>query len=376
MRRREFLGGAAAAFSLLPLAGCTAHSKPDAAWKPFVSDLETQIPQWMAEGSVPGLSIAVIQNAEMVWRRGFGVRDAESKDAVDDATVFEAQSMSKPVFAYVVMKLREKGVIDLDTPLTKYTPERFIEGDPRLDLITARHVLSHTTGFPNWRSKEEPLRINFAPGEKHSYSGEGYSYLQSVVTHLKGRVNPNECESFEADLRVCSTDIEDYMKANVLVPIGMTSSGYLWNETFERYAAWRHDEQGKLMKRTKPTGPSVARYASAGALRTTPTDYVKFVLAVLEPREGDPFRLNSASVAEMLHPQVKVNDTMEWALGWTILHTPNGDLFFHSGGIEGAHCIALASMQQKKGFVVMTNGQNGYKLIETLMKSDPIRKLL
>src|SRR5262249_36806840 len=170
MRRREFLGsGAAAAFSCLHLAGCSTHSKADPAWKPFVADLEKQIPQWMAEGSIPGLSIAVIHNAEMVWRRGFGIRDAESKAPVDDATVFEAQSMSKPIFAYAVMKLREKGVIDLDTPLTKYTPDRFLKNDPRLDLITARHVLSHTTGFPNWRS-EGPPRINFPPRAKHIYS--------------------------------------------------------------------------------------------------------------------------------------------------------------------------------------------------------------
>jgi CubicO group peptidase (beta-lactamase class C family) len=74
--------------------------------------------------------------------------------------------MSKPVFAYAVMKLCEKGVMDLDTPLTNYTPERFLEGDPRLDLITARRVLSHTTGFPNWRSEKTPLAIQFTPGER------------------------------------------------------------------------------------------------------------------------------------------------------------------------------------------------------------------
>jgi CubicO group peptidase (beta-lactamase class C family) len=183
MRRREFLidgGHAAIAVSVLSLAGCSRSSLPPAApgaealWKPLVAELEVQIPAWMAEGTVPGLSIAVIQHSQIVWRRGFGVRDAVSKEPVDDATVFEAQSMSKPVFAYAVMNLYEQGVIELDTPLTKYTSERLVTGDPRLDLITARRVLSHTSGLPNWRSKEDPLRINFTPGEKYSYSGEGY----------------------------------------------------------------------------------------------------------------------------------------------------------------------------------------------------------
>jgi CubicO group peptidase (beta-lactamase class C family) len=385
MRRREFLidgGRTALALSVLSLAGCspsnqsTAASATEAPWKPLVDELEIQIPAWMTEGAVPGLSIAVIQDSQMVWRRGFGVRDATSKEPVDDATVFEALSMSKPVFAYAVMKLREKGVIDLDTPLTKYTSERLLIGDPRLNLITARRVLSHTSGLPNWRSKEDPLRINFTPGEKYSYSGEGYSYLQSVVTHLTGHVNPNDCASFEMDLKVCATDIDSYMKSNVLAPLGMTSSGYLWDDTFERHAARRHDANGNSMDRSRPTGPAVARYASAGALLTTPTDYAKFVIAVLEPREGDPFRLNSRTVSEMLQPQVKVDGSVSWALGWAIQHTPKGEFIFHSGGIAGAHCRTVASVPHKTGVVVMTNGQNGYKLIEKLMMSDAIGKLL
>jgi CubicO group peptidase (beta-lactamase class C family) len=120
----------------------------------------------------------------------------------------------------------------------------------------------------------------------------------------------------------------------------------------------------------------VTRYAAAGELRTTPIDYAKFVIAVLEPRENDPFRLNSRRVNEMLRPHVKVADSASWALGWAIQHTPKGDLIFHSGGIAGAHCIAVASVPRKTGVVVMTNGQNGYKLIEKLMMSDAMDKLI
>ncbi len=330
----------------------------------------------MAEATVPGLSIALIQDSEIVWRRGFGVRDAASQSPVDDATVFEAQSMSKPVFAYAVMKLREKGVIDLDTPLRKYTSEPLFAGDPRADLITARHVLSHTSGLPNWRSRADPMRTNFTPGEKYLYSGEGYSYLQSVVTHLTGRIDPTDCGSFEMDLKVCATDIDAYMRATILTPLGMTSSGYLWNDTFERHAARRHDANGKPLDGSRPTGPAVARYASAGALRTTPTDYAQFVRAVLEPQEGDPFRLNSRTVGEMLQPQVKVDDSVSWALGWAIRQTPGGSRIFHSGGIHGAHCMAVASVPHKTGVVIMTNGQNGYAVIEKLMTSEAISKLL
>ena len=157
----------------------------------------------MEEHLLPGLSIAIIKDGKLGWRRGFGIKNSASKEPVDNATVFEAGSMGKPVFAYAVMKLCERGVINLDTPLTKYTSERFLEGDPRLELITARHVLSHTSGFQNWRSDKEPLKIHFTPGEKYLYSGEGYSYLQSVVT----QVTRPSASNFGAKVRPSSTSL-------------------------------------------------------------------------------------------------------------------------------------------------------------------------
>jgi CubicO group peptidase (beta-lactamase class C family) len=108
----------------------------------------------------------LIDDGKLLWQRAFGVKDAVSKEPVDSETVFAACSNTKPVFAYAVVKLCEKGVMEVDTPLTRYTSKRFLEGDPRLDLITARHVLTHTTGFPNWRHDQQPLAIQFTPGTK------------------------------------------------------------------------------------------------------------------------------------------------------------------------------------------------------------------
>src|ERR1051326_4944668 len=196
MRRREFLAEssqAALGFSLLPLVARAQEDRKSPRLKggtssgTLIANLEREIPKLMEEALVPGLSIALIKDAKLFWRRGFGVKDSASKVPVDNDTVFEAASVSKTVFAYAAMKLCEKGVIGLDTPLTKYSPKPFLEGDPRLELITARHVLSHTSGFQNWRSDKEPLKIHFTPGEKYLYSGEGYSYLQSVVTQVTGQ---------------------------------------------------------------------------------------------------------------------------------------------------------------------------------------------
>ena len=237
MQRREFLfesGRAALGLSFAPMAPRLQGSQQSAEAgvadvKSLIAELEKEIPGLLNEAQVPGLSIALAKDGALLWRRGFGVKDIRSKEPVDDNTVFEAASTSKPVFAYAVMKLCERRVMDLDTPLTTYTPDRFIEGDPRLDRITARHVLSHTSGLPNWRSKKEPLAIRFQPGEKWDYSGEGFSYLQSVVSRLTGgRVNRQTCGKFELGVEFCATEpsIDDYLQANILRPFGMTSSGF------------------------------------------------------------------------------------------------------------------------------------------------------
>jgi CubicO group peptidase (beta-lactamase class C family) len=344
----------------------------------LIADLEKQIPKLMEEAKVPGLSIAIIKDAKLLWRRGFGVKEATLKEPVDNDTLFEAASTSKPIFAYLLMKLCEKGVINLDTPLTKYTPERFLKDDPRLDLITARHVLSHTSGFQNWRTKEDPLKVHFNPGEKWSYSGEGYSYLQSVVTHLTGKVNPKERGTFEAGLEVFATDIDEYMKANILTPFGMTSSGYIWNDTMEKHMARGHDPKGHASKESrKPTGPGVARYAAAGGLCTTPTDYAKFLIQVIDPKPSDAFRLNRDSLKEMLRPQVKRNAQSSWALGWEINHTDKGDFIRHGGGNPGFDCFVAASVERKSGFVIMTNSENGYYgVIAKLITGETLSRFL
>jgi len=238
--------------------------------------------------------------------------------------------------------------------------EKFLEGDPRLDLITARRVLCHTTGFPNWRSDKEPLKINFTPGERFSYSGEGYSYLQSVVARVTGQ------------------SIEPYMKANLFAPFGMGSSGYVWNDTMEKLMARPHDSKGKPTNNNRATVEHVSRYGSAGELRTTATDYAKFLIEVIDPKPSDAFRLNSSNLKEMLRPQVDLPSRPDypfrssWALGWQILHSDQGDMICHTGDNEGFHAMAVASVARKSGVVVLTNGESGYQMIDKRLLKDLI----
>jgi CubicO group peptidase (beta-lactamase class C family) len=373
LTRREFLrvgGPSLAAGSVIAL-GCSripsepARDARPSVWEERTAAFEKRIRQSMQDLRVPGASVALIRNARIAWKKSFGVRDRSTGVAVDDDTIFSAQSMSKPVFAYRVMKLSEQGVLDLDAPLTRYTRDVFVKNDPRLNEITTRRVLSHTTGLPNWRSKEDPLRINFPPGTKWSYSGEGYHYLQSVVTRLTGHIDETRCTRFEMDYRVCATDFSEYMEANLLRPFAMTHSGYVLTPAMQQEVARPHDRNGEPMPQKPATSVEVARYGSAGSLMTTASDYAQFLIEVMQPKPADDFRLGEATRREMLTPQVDAPSPIKtsWALGWQIWHLDDGDVVAHGGDIDGWHSQSVFSPERKTGFVILTNGEGGYPLI-------------
>lgn len=190
--------------------------------------LERDLPALMTAADVPGISFALLRNGNVAWVRGFGFKDSKSKDPVTNETVFEAASLSKPVFAYGVLKLVDAGQLDLDKPLNQYLPGDYDVGpDPRLAQVTARRVLSHTTGFPNWRGGDPKLKIYFTPGEKFSYSGEGFVYLSKVVEHITGE------------------KLNDFMKRMVFDPVGMTGSSYVWQEKYDVLKTSRHNALGE-----------------------------------------------------------------------------------------------------------------------------------
>jgi CubicO group peptidase (beta-lactamase class C family) len=369
MRRRDFLTRALLAptlGSLIPRAVSPAQtaaggrgSGPDLA--KLVTALERAVPAWLAKDSVPGLGIAIVQGGRLAWSRGFGLKDASLKTRVDETTMFEAASMSKPVFAYVVMKLVETGVLGLDVPLTKYASPQFLKGDPRLDLITARHVLSHTGGFQNWRSQKAPLAIHFTPGSRYMYSGEGYNYLQTVVTKLLG-------EPFEG-----------FMMTRLFNPFGMGSSRYVWNDQAARLMARPHDAKGTAIEQARSTESGVARYGSAGALLSTPVDYAKFLIEVINPKPADAARLAPESLREMLRPSVKLDKSeppSSWALGWQVFHSPARDFIYHGGDNRGFHCAAVGSVAGQSGYVAMTNGDSGVSVLRSILTLDVMQEFL
>jgi CubicO group peptidase (beta-lactamase class C family) len=348
--------------SLLVLPGSPADTPSTQTSAPFhkpdaqtISALENRIPALMKAGDVPGLSIALIRGGKTFWVHSFGVRDTKSGDPVTDDTIFEAASLSKPVFAYGVLKLADAGKIDLDAPLSKYVTKPYIEGDPRLDKITARIVMSHRTGFPNWRG-DDGLSIHFTPGERFSYSGEGFVYLGKAVEQITGK------------------PLNDYMTEAVFVPLGMTNSSYVWRADYDKRSALPHGSAGQQGDKGKPTEVN-----TAASLQTTATDYAKFVDALMNGTGLKP-----QTIREMEKPQIAVNPectnctTQEpkqlsksvfWGVGIGIQETPDGESLWHWGDNGWFKCFVVAYPKQKIGVVAFMNSENGLSIIGDILKT-------
>ncbi len=316
-----------------------------------IDTLEPRLLEWMEQLDVPGLSVALVEDGALAWSRGLGVASRRTGCPVTADTVFEAASLSKPVFAYGVLKLCESGLLDLDAPLSAYLPEPYMPDEPRLPLVTARRVLCHTPGLPNWRPEGGPLVMHLAPGERFSYSGEGYVYLQNVVEHLAGRA------------------LDELLQARVLEPLGMASSSFLWRDEYDERAAQGHDESGAVVDKWKPDEANVAY-----SLHTTPSDFARLVAAVMQPAAESEWRPSPALIAEMLRPHIAVNDLapwhddwpgqsitlhrqVSWGLGWGLQHGPCGEAFWHWGDNGSCQAFTLAVPALKLGLVSMANSK-------------------
>lgn len=279
----------------------------------------------MRDGEVPGVSIARIERGRIASVRHYGVTNAETRQPVHDATVFESASLTKPLFAYAVMELVERGAIDLDKPLIEYLPEPV--NDERMKAITARMVLAHTTGFQNEVMPGDTLRLQFAPGERFGYSGAGYLYLQRVVEHVTRKPLPQ------------------LMRELVFAPLGMRDSSYVWLPSYESRKAWGHTAAGTVRERRRPAVATVA------TLHTTTRDYAKFVVAMMKDSRG------------MLAPQVKVNEQISWGLGWAL----EGKAFWHWGENNGEFHTFVMARPDGDGVVVLTNSGNGHSIMPEIV---------
>ncbi len=242
--------------------------------------LDTLLPLLMSKHRVPGVGVVAIKNRRIAWERYLGVREAGTDALVTAETIFEAASMTKPLAAHAALKLVEQGKLDLDKPLATYLSEPYLKGEPLHEKITARMVLTHSSGFPNWRPKGGALKVLHEPGTAFRYSGEGILFLQRVIEQLTG------------------TDYEAHMCSSLLKPLGMKSSSHVWRADFEKIAAAGHDDAGMIKtNRTLYQKPNAAH-----SLYTTPREYALWLLEMMSVERDAEQSLKPDTLHLMLTP--------------------------------------------------------------------------
>ena len=340
-------------------------SRNDSSVQAIISSLTELIPDLMNKKGVPGLSVALISDARVVWVKGFGLRNTATREPVSADTVFEAASLSKPAFAYVALKLVDEGKLSLDKPLAEYISVPFVSTDARLKLVTARMVLSHSSGLPHGRpGGSVPVTLRFTPGTKFAYSATGIQYLQMVVESLTKK------------------PIAELLKENLLDPFGMSNSSFGWVSNYETTAALGYGKDsepglsgnGRYLQKSAEEKESISRefpeyrYPSASAgLYTTAGDYARFMIEIIQPSARDRFHLSETLFTDMLKPQVKINGALDWGLGWGLEHTDAGDAFWHWGDWGVFRNFAMAYRNQRTGVVVLTNSFNGPKVYKEIV---------
>ncbi|MCB0638536.1 MAG: beta-lactamase family protein [Lewinella sp.] len=340
-----------------------------------VDSLTVGIQALVDAAEVHGLSVSVFQDGKAAYQRTFGYKHYPERLPLNDTTNMYGASLSKAVFAVLVMRLVEEGVLDLDRPLVSYLPRPIYTYEPQTrwhddysDLaddtlhqqITARMCLMHTSGFPNWRwfEPDQRLRVKFKPGSRYHYSGEGLVFLQVVLEKMLGR------------------GLEEIAQEKLFKPLGMTRSSYEWQPAFEADFAYGHKTNGEIYGKDTDNEPR-----AASTLETTLTDYSIFLEVVLQHK-----LLADSSWAEMLRPQIRLRskrqfgplslqDTtqyddiqLSYGLGWGLLKTPYGWGAFKEGHGDGFQHYSIVFPEAGKGILLLANSDNGESIFKPLLE--------
>ena len=189
------------------------------------AEIDSTVNRLIKAAEVTGVGVAIFNDGKIVFLNAYGQRDREKNLPLTTDSAMSGASFTKVVFAYMVLQLADKGLPDLDKPVYQYLPKPLTEYpryadlslDPRYKQINTRMLLSHTTGFPNWRAFEDDrkLKIHFEPGSRYAYSGEGIDLLQLVVEEIT------------------KTPVDKLVQQYVFQPLGMSRSNMIWEPRFD-----------------------------------------------------------------------------------------------------------------------------------------------
>ncbi|MEO1009176.1 MAG: serine hydrolase domain-containing protein [Planctomycetota bacterium] len=318
----------AASAGAIALAALTTVLEPAAAsaWQ-----ADCPQPEFMQRADIPGLGLAEV-SGEQIDVSAFGYAERPSA-CVTESTIFEAASLTKPVVAYAVLRLVDRGRLGLDDPLVDLLPTLPLPpDDPRSARVTVRMALSHSTGLRG--PDDRTLAFEDDPGEAFRYYPPGYRLVQRAIEHLE------------------NATLEEIARREVFEPLGMQSSSLVYRVEFADRLATRHRMLGEPIERQREPG----RPANAAAsLLTTPGDYGRFLRAMLDG-EG----LTTDSHAAMLEPQIRVpgtNGAVAWGVGWGL--EPDRGTFFHWGDDGAAKCFTMGSTDRDEAFAYFTNSFYG-----------------
>ncbi|MDO1501731.1 serine hydrolase domain-containing protein [Winogradskyella maritima] len=326
--------------------------------KVSISTLESRIEHIMDSIQLPGLSIAIINDAKIAYHNKFGVSNLKTQEPVTTESIFEGASLSKPLFAYFIMKMVEQGKFNLDEPIYDFLKDIFPENTIADDSfeaykrITPRIVLSHGTGIPNW-VKGKPIEIAFEPGTDFSYSGEAYQHMGAALGTKLGIGWGSQLDSL-------------FLK-EVAHPLGMQRSFYTWNDVLEKHTVKGH-MNGKVnmeMHRDKKVGPGYS-------LQSDAYDYALFLIEMMKSNNLSP-TLRDLMLKEHNHfkPDNKIHlETGQtgWGLGFAQKPTPNGMMHLHTGNNHDFQAYAMFVPDQKYGFVMFGNSNNLFPFLTEIEK--------
>jgi CubicO group peptidase (beta-lactamase class C family) len=323
----------------------------------------------LAHYNVPGVSIAVIDEGNIAWARGFGLRDVSTKASVEAITLFQAASISKPVAAVAALKLVEQRKLNLDQDVNEKLTRWRVPESPftATEKVTLRRLLSHSagltvSGFPGYvagtpiptakqilegtaPANTPAVKAFYPPKSKVEYSGGGFTVVQQLLMDVSG------------------ASFEKLLEDELLKPLNMRESAFSQPlaSALEARAASGHNAKAEVIAGRYRTHPELA----AAGLWTTPADLARFAIDVQRAIAGQPNTLLSPAMArEMLSVQA-----WPYGLGFVLEGEDESARFSHRGSNAGFQCILIGFKARGAGVVIMSNGDNANGLIQEIVRA-------